>query len=168
VAKAKAKRKSAGSASERALERRLTEARRERDEYLELAKRAKADFENYRRRSEERSEQAALRAREMLAERLFPVLDTFEQALAALSEAELGSELLSGLQMTGRQLEEALAGAGIESYDPLGESFDPAWHEAVERRDGGGQPGEIAEVYSRGYRSEGRCLRAARVAVFAS
>ena len=153
----------------------LEETKRERDEYLELAKRTKADFENYRRRMAAEAEAAALRGKSELAGSLVGVIDNLERALAAAEidaaaarGGEAGAEgpLEQGVVLTYRELSEVLARAGVEPYDPAGERFDPAWHEALQTRpETGAEAGTVVEVLQRGYRLDGQVLRAARVVV---
>jgi molecular chaperone GrpE len=139
--------------------------RKERDEYLELAQRTKADFENYRRRAAGDIEAARVRGRAELAARLIPAIDNLERALAAGGAAE-GGELTKGVAMVHADLNESLKLAGVESYDPLGQRFDPAWHEALATRaEEGTEPGSVIETLEKGYRLDGQVLRPARVVV---
>jgi len=153
----------------------LEDTKRERDEYLELAQRTRADFENYRKRVAAEAETAAARGKAQLAGQLIGVIDNLERALAAAEidfgaardgEVSLESPLEQGILLTYRELAEALARAGVEAYDPVGETFDPAWHEALQTRpETGAEPGTVVEVLQRGYRLDGQVLRAARVVV---
>jgi molecular chaperone GrpE len=153
----------------------LEETKRERDEYLELAKRTKADFENYRRRMAAEADAAALRGKSELAGSLVGVIDNLERALAAAEidaaaarggEASAEGPLEQGIVLTYRELSEVLARAGVEPYDPAGERFDPAWHEALQTRAAEGtEPGTVVEVLQKGYRLDGQVIRAARVVV---
>jgi molecular chaperone GrpE len=68
--------------------------------------------------------------------------------------------------MVHADLNESLKLAGVESYDPLGERFDPAWHEALATRaEDGTEPGAVIETLEKGYRLDGQVLRPARVVV---
>jgi molecular chaperone GrpE len=139
--------------------------RKERDEYLELAQRTKADFENYRRRAAGDIEAARVRGRAELAARLIPAIDNLERALTAGGATE-GSELTKGVAMVHADLNESLKLAGVEAYDPLGQRFDPAWHEALATRaEEGTEPGAVIETLEKGYRLDGQVLRPARVVV---
>jgi len=153
----------------------LADTKRERDEYLELAQRTKADFENYRKRMAAETERAAQRGKSELAEQLIGVIDNLERALAAAGvdasaalsgEVETSSPLEQGALLTYRDLHSNLARAGIEVYDPSGEAFDPTWHEALSTRaEDGADPGRVLEVLSKGYRLDGQVIRPARVVV---
>jgi molecular chaperone GrpE len=150
----------------------LAEAQRERDEYLELAQRTKADFENYRKRVAGEAEEAAQRRVAELAAELVPALDNLERALRAAGvdpAAEAAGEedsLERGVLLTYKEMRSTLERSGVESYDPKGEEFDPAWHEALQTQAAEGvEAGKVLEVVERGYRLDGRVVRPARVIV---
>jgi molecular chaperone GrpE len=137
----------------------------QRDEYLALAQRTQADFENYRKRVAREAATAELRGVSRLARELLPALDNLERALAAAGE--LDAQVLEGLRLVHRELSGALERAGIESFGTAGERFDPELHEAVAQQPADGvEPGAISEVYQAGYRlAGGAILRPARVVV---
>jgi molecular chaperone GrpE len=153
----------------------LEETKRERDEYLELAQRTKADFENYRKRVAGETEAARRRGKAELAAELVPVLDNLERALgaagidpAAALAGEVSAEgaLEHGVVLTYRDLYETLGRAGVEAYEPSGEKFDPEWHEAISTRPVDGvDPGVVLDVAQKGYRLDGQVIRVARVIV---
>jgi molecular chaperone GrpE len=134
---------------------------KERDEYLELAKRTKADFENFRKRVSRESAEAEVRARGELIRELVPVIDNLERALAAAGEQE--GHLAHGVRLVYEELGAVLRRSGVESYEPAGEQFDPDWHEAMLTRPG--DEGQVLEVLEKGYRLDGQVLRPARVVV---
>jgi molecular chaperone GrpE len=138
---------------------------RERDEYLELARRTKADFENYRKRVDREASEAEVRGRAALARQLLSVVDNLERALAAAEPRDDGvpNHLAEGVRLVYEELSGVLANAGIESFEPVGEKFDPDQHEAMLTRPG--NAGEVVEVLQKGYRLNGQVLRPARVAV---
>jgi molecular chaperone GrpE len=154
----------------------LAEARRERDEYLELAQRTKADFENYRKRVAKDTSEALVRGKADLARQLLPALDNLERALEAsggdartrdsatrLREYEA---LVEGVALVRDELHSRLEGAGVEAFDPTGEKFDPQLHEALATKpDERIEPGVILETVEKGYRLNGQVLRAAKVVV---
>jgi molecular chaperone GrpE len=151
------------------------EAKRERDEYLELAQRTKADFENYRKRVAGETEAARRRGKADLAAELVPVLDNLERALttagiepaeALAGEVSVDGALEQGVVLTYRDIRGSLERAGVEAFDPCGEKFDPQWHEALSTRPGdGAEPGVVLDVVQMGYRLDGQLIRAARVVV---
>ena len=140
----------------------ISEVERERDEYLELARRTKADFENYRKRVDREAALAEARGRAELARKLLPVIDNLERALSAGET----SNLAEGVRLVYEELSRVLSGAGIESYEPHGETFDPEWHEAMMTKPAGAdEAGKVLEVLEKGYRLNGQVLRPARVVV---
>ena len=160
----------------------LSDVRRERDEYLDLAQRAKADFENYRKRAAREASEAERRGRASLARELVAPIDNLQRALLAAGidphasrtgDGEAPSEEVSaqealarGLALVYGELQAALARAGVESYDPAGERFDPASSEAISTRPADGvQAGTVVETLERGYRLGDQVLRPARVIV---
>jgi molecular chaperone GrpE len=149
----------------------LADAEQKKDEYLELAKRTQADFENYRKRMAAEVQAASTRGKAELAAGLIGVIDNLERALAAAG-VEPGTEkapaepLAEGFFLTYRELRGALARAGIESFDPAGERFDPTRHEALQKVPvDGAEPGTVVEVTQKGYLLGERLIRPARVVV---
>ena len=139
---------------------------KERDEYLELARRTKADFENYRKRLAREASEAEARGRASLARQLLSVVDNLERALAAAEPRDDdhgANHIAEGVRLVYEELSGVLANAGVESYEPTGERFDPSEHEAVMTKPG--SEGEVLEVLQRGYRMNGQILRPARVVV---
>jgi molecular chaperone GrpE len=138
----------------------LSEKARERDEYLALAQRTQADFENYRKRVAKDLGAAEGRGVARLAKELLPAIDNLDRALEA---DQLDPE---GLRLIRSEFHSALSRQGIESYSPRGEEFDPNLHEAMAKQPvEGARSGTVAEVYQEGYRIDGAVLRPARVVV---
>jgi molecular chaperone GrpE len=171
---------------EKDLDELLAETQRERDEYLEIAQRARADFENYRKRAARETQEAERRGKAGLARELVPALDNLERALRAAGidpesgttsgeepgeapseEVSAHEALARGVALVYGELRAALQRAGVETYDPTGERFDPATSEALSVRAGGDgvDPGVVIETIEKGYRLDGQVLRAARVVV---
>ena len=156
----------------------LGEAKRERDEYLALAQRTKADFENYRKRVARETSAALARGKADLARQLLPALDNLERALeagddvkardSALALRESHEVLVKGVAMVRDELHSRLESAGVESFDPTGEKFDPQVHEAISvKPEDGTESGVVVETVEKGYRLDGQVLRPARVVVSA-
>jgi molecular chaperone GrpE len=138
-----------------------------RDEYLALAQRTKADFENYRKRVARESALAQERGVAKLAKELLPAIDNLDRALEA---AATDDPLLEGVRLVRSELKAALARVGVESFSPGGQSFDPSQHEAmasVPQPDNGPASGTVVEVYQPGYRLGESIIRPARVVVAA-
>jgi len=137
-----------------------------RDQYLALAQRTQADFENYRKRVAREAGVAENRGLTRLARELLPSLDNLDRALAHAAEADADAVLMDGLRLVQRELLGALERAGITTYGEAGEQFDPELHEAVAQQPFEGRAtGEIVEVYQSGYRLAGGVIRPARVLV---
>jgi molecular chaperone GrpE len=139
----------------------------QRDEYLSLAQRTQADFENYKKRVAREAKQAVERGVVKLAKELLPALDNLDRAIAA---AASGDPLLEGVRLVRAEISAALARVGVEPFSPLGEPFDPAVHEAVatlEQPEDGAASGTVTEVYQDGYRLDETIIRPARVVVAA-
>ena len=147
----------------------LADTQRERDEYLDLAKRTKADFENFRKRMAAETEAAGARGRAEVLRGVVPVLDDLERALEAAGldpEGDSSDGLAHGVLLVFRSLREALTRNGVEAVDPKGEAFDPQVHEALSTLPGSGAaPGTIVEVVQKGYRLGDQLVRPARVVV---
>jgi molecular chaperone GrpE len=144
----------------------LAEIEQKADEYLRLAQRTQADFVNYRRRVDEERAQQARDATISFLQRLFPVLDDFERALANATPAEIGSSWGQGVQLVERNLRALLASDGVERIEAEGAEFDPRQHEAL----GSAPSGDVAEghvlhIVRQGYRKGERVLRPAQVIV---
>ncbi len=136
------------------------------DEYLELAQRTKADFENYRKRAAREAAAAQERGVAKLALELLPAVDDLDRALQATDGSGHNDTLVSGVKLVHGAVLAALGRFGIEPYSPDGERFDPQHHEAVAQQPvDGAEPGTIVEVVQRGYRLGDSVLRPARVVV---
>jgi molecular chaperone GrpE len=137
----------------------------QRDEYLALAQRTQADFENYRKRVARDAALAQERGVAKLAKELLPALDNLDRAIEA---AEDEDPLLAGVRLVRSEIAAALARVGIEAFAPLGEIFDPNQQEAMAQQPvEGALSGTVAEVYQDGYRMGDTIIRAARVLVAA-
>ncbi len=140
----------------------LARAERERDEYLALAQRSQADFENYRKRAAREAAAAGERAKSGLVRELLPIVDNLERALVSAEEGE--QHLAEGVRLVHSELIAVLERNGIHQFDPAGDKFDPAEHEALSVREDG-EPGVVLDVVEKGYRANGTVLRPARVVV---
>jgi molecular chaperone GrpE len=142
----------------------LARAQSERDEYLDLARRAQADFENFRKRAAKEAAAAGDRAKSGLVRELLPVVDNLERALASARDDE--QHLAEGVRLVHSELIAVLERNGVEQFDPRGERFDPGEHEALSMRsEDGAESGVVLDVVEKGYRANGTILRPARVVV---
>jgi molecular chaperone GrpE len=145
----------------------VADAQRERDEYLELAQRTKADFENYRKRVAADAQAAQVRGKAEVAREVIDAVDNLERALET-AEGEGGEGLAAGVEMVLGGLKETLRRHGIEAVDPEGEKFDPNQHEALSTMPvEGSESGIVVEVMQKGYTLGEQLIRPARVVVSA-
>jgi molecular chaperone GrpE len=141
----------------------VAEAEAKRDEYLELARRTQADFENYRKRTAKDLSAAGARAKLGLVRDLLPVVDNLERALES---AESQDGLAEGVRLVLTDLQGVLAREGVKAVEPAGERFDPNVHEALSTRpEDGADPGVVLDVVQKGYRMGDTVVRPARVVV---
>jgi molecular chaperone GrpE len=152
----------------------LVKTAKQRDEYLALAQRTQADFENYRKRVARESALAQERGVAKLAKELLPAIDNLERAIVEIAVATGETDedpLLGGVRLVLSELKAALARVGVESFSPDGETFDPVLHEAMatvpQPPEGGALSGTVVEVYQPGYRLGESVIRPARVVVAA-
>lgn len=147
-------------------QQKLGEAEQKIEEYLNLAQRVQADFDNFRRRNSAVRAEAYEDGRRDTVKELLPVLDNIERALASAGEEE--SALKTGVEMVHRGLMETLKRMGVEAIDRLGEPFDPELENAVlQGGEDEGEPGTVCAVLQKGYRLGNRVLRHAMVKVVA-
>jgi molecular chaperone GrpE len=154
---------------ERDLDALLADTQRERDEYLELAKRAQADFENFRKRMTAEVQAAGARGKAEVVRDVVPVLDDLERAIEAAGldpEGDSEDALAHGVLLVFRGLRDSLSRNGVEAVDPKGEKFDPNAHEALSTVAAEGvEAGVVVEVMQKGYRVGEQLVRPARVVV---
>ncbi|HEV2207147.1 MAG TPA: nucleotide exchange factor GrpE [Verrucomicrobiae bacterium] len=138
------------------------------DEHWERLLRTTADLDNYKKRATREKQEAVKFANENLLQKLVPVLDTFDMALAATnnSQTDAVQALQKGVRMVYQQLKTALQDAGIEEIDATGKPFDPNLHEAVSQQETTAIPeGQVMQQLRKGYKLRERLLRPATVVV---
>lgn len=135
------------------------------DEYLTMAQRVQADFENFRRRNKDVRHEAFEDGARAFATTLLPVLDNLERALHAAADSP-DKSLKDGVEMVQRQLSDTFVKRGITAIDRKGEKFDPNLENAVlQGAPEDGEPGTVCEVLQKGYQLDGVVLRHAMVKV---
>ena len=138
---------------------------KERDAYRDQALRARAEFDNFRKRIERERQQMSARATEDAVRDFLPIVDDLERALAA-DPGDASGTFHQGVQMIHRQMVEMLRRRGVEPIDSIGQDFDPNIHEAVAYEPARGRrEGEIIGELRRGYRIGDRLVRPAMVRV---
>lgn len=143
----------------------LSEAEARRDEYLDALQRARAEFDNFRKRTLREGAVQRLNGQADVMARLLDVLDDFDRTMDAIDGADDG--LVTGVGLVRDKLAKTLADTGLERIDQVGVNFDPNQHEAVQQRpvdEPTGQP-VVVEIFRPGYRLGDRVLRAAMVVV---
>ncbi len=148
------------SSGEVGVEELRAELRQEHDRYL----RARADFENYRRRVERDRDVAARQAKRELLLALVDLADGFDRALVHVDESP--DSVAAGLHGMQRRLSRLLEAEGVTSFESVGQPFDPTRHEAMATvRDFEGAPGTVVDEAGGGYLWKDELLRPARVRV---
>ncbi|MBA3336200.1 MAG: nucleotide exchange factor GrpE [Chloroflexia bacterium] len=136
----------------------------ERDAYLDQVQRGRAEFANFRRRTEqERSLIRELVSRELLAQ-ILPIEDDLQRALRAVPAEQRETSWVQGVELIERKLSGILDRAGVTQFESLGQLFDPAVHEAV-ATEPGTSGGTVVEIFQPGYRLGQSLLRPAMVKV---
>ena len=149
---------------ERDFEALLADAQKEKEEYLDLARRTKADFENFRKRAAADVQAAQARGKVAVAREVIDAVDNLERALEAADGD--GHGLREGVEMVLGGLRESLKRNGIDVVDPKGEKFDPTKHEALSTQPvEGTESGVVVEVMQKGYALGDQLVRPARVVV---
>jgi len=138
------------------------------DENWERLLRTTADFDNFKKRAAREKIEAAQYATFALLQKVLPVLDNFEMALAAAQSAkdEKLASLQSGVLMIQQQLKSVLTETGLEEIDAAGKPFDPNFHEAVSEQESADiAEGHVLQQLRKGYKFKDRLLRPATVIV---
>ena len=143
----------------------LEEATAKANEYLALAQRVQADFENYRRRNESIRTDAYADGRKDTAALMLPVLDNLERAVAAAAESP-DEALKNGVEMVLKQMSDVYGKLDVKPIDRLGEKFDPNLENAImQGTEEDGEPGTVCQVLQKGYLIGDKVLRHAMVKV---
>lgn len=133
------------------------------DEYLAMAQRVQADFDNFRRRNESVRADAFAEGQRGVATAFLPVLDNLERAIAAAAE---GDALRTGVEMTLKQMLDVYEKLNVTVIDRLGEPFDPNLENAIlQGAPEDGEPGTVCQVLQKGYQMGKTVLRHAMVKV---
>ncbi|NLT72515.1 MAG: nucleotide exchange factor GrpE [Verrucomicrobiaceae bacterium] len=139
----------------------------ELDKWKDVAARAQADLDNFRKRMAREKSEAIQYANRDLLEQILPIIDNFEMGLKAAGAAEgESSMILQGMSMVYKQIEDFLSDQGVERIESDGVAFDPNVHDALKQESHATVPeGHIIYTIRRGYRLKERILRAANVVV---
>ena len=127
--------------------------------------RSLADFDNYKKRMNLDKEQFVQFANESLISEVLPIVDGFSRAMAAAEKAKAGEEMMKGLALIKKQLEDVLKKYGLEEIEALNKPYDPNFHEAIMQQESDGPAGVIIEEAQKGYTLKGRVIRPSMVIV---
>jgi molecular chaperone GrpE len=143
-----------------ALEAELAEAR---DRWL----RTEAELQTFRRRAARDREETRRNAEDAMLREWITVIDDLDRALASAAGAEVAESWLAGVRLVAQRMIDLMARYGVQPLDPMGQPFDPTFHEALAEVEAseGAAPGSVVQVIQKGYAREGRALRPARVVV---
>jgi molecular chaperone GrpE len=142
----------------------VVKLRQERDELFERLARLSAEFDNYRKRSQRENEEYRQYAVAEAVKAFLPILDNFNLALR--HENSTAEDLRKGVELIGKQMEDALTRLGVHPVHTQGAPFDPHHHEAIEMVESDEHPeNHVVEELQRGYKLRDRLLRPAMVRV---
>jgi len=134
--------------------------------FKDLAMRAQADLDNYRKRATREKEEAIRYANTTLLGKLLPILDSFELGLDAARTAPDAASITEGMALVQKQLQDFLKSHGVEHIPAEGAVFDPAHHEGVAQEHSTDVPeGHVVRQLRKGYKMKDRLLRASSVTV---
>lgn len=144
----------------------LEKLREERDTYLEMARRERADFDNYRKRVEREKQQIMKDSLAGFLKEFFTPLDDMDRVLNQSSKDQSFESLLEGVRLMEENFWRVFAKVGVRRIDALGKPFDPVQHEAMAAVPAPGvEPNTVLEVFQNGYKIDDHILRPARVIV---
>ena len=144
----------------------LAQLKVELDKYKDIALRAVADLDNYRKRMAREKDDAIRYANANFLERLIPILDNFDLGLQAAKAGGGQSAILDGMTMISKQLQDFLASCGVETIEATGEHFNPNVHEAIAQEENAEvEEGVVIRQLRKGYRLKDRLIRPANVVV---
>ena len=141
----------------------LEEEKKKAEGYLANWQRTAADFQNYKRRTEQERQEVALLANAALVINILPVLDDLERALRNVEAPLAGLTWVDGIRLIHRKLQAILEASGVKEIKTEGQDFDPRYHEAT--MFGDGEEGKVVSEVQRGYMLGDRVLRPAMVVV---
>jgi molecular chaperone GrpE len=139
---------------------------KEKDELFAKLQRVSADYANYQKRVPKQISDTIGYEKERIIKSLLPALDNFEHTLQNAHSAEDVEVLIKGIRIIYDQLIEILKSHNVEQIKALGETFDPAVHEAMtQRTDEDKDQNIVLEEFQKGYKLNGRVIRPSRVIV---
>lgn len=149
------------------LKNQLKEVEKQKEDYLSMAQRLQADFENYKRRNKNLVADTYLDATCQVVSSFLPVLDNLDRAIASFKELDADEAMLQGVKMIQKQFVDCLEKQGVTEIEALNQPFDPDVHEAVMQVEAeeGQEPDTVVAVLQKGYRTKDRVIRYSMVSV---
>jgi molecular chaperone GrpE len=147
------------------LQQSLEEKKKQADEYYDQLLRLKAEFENYRKRTEKEKQIHLMWGKEGILLKQMGLLDVIEQALHSARTSDNIESIQQGLGLIVNEFSRMLNSEGVTEIESRGKKFDPSLHEAVEQVESDEPDGTITDVLQKGYSMNGRVIRPARVKV---
>ena len=148
------------------LQKQLEGLRKEKDDIFAKLQRLAADYDNYQKRSAKQIIDNVAYEKDKIIKSLLPILDNFEYILTNTSCGATDETLLKGVKIIYDQMLSVLKGYGIEQIKSTGEQFNPAHHEAITHRsENSKEEGLVLEELQKGYKLNGRLIRASRVVI---
>src|SRR5437870_12538602 len=151
------------SAPRQSVEEQLSKSKEEAQKFRDNWPRPEADFQNYKRRTEQEREELRRFGNVSIIINLLSVLDDFGRAFASLDSHLAGLSWFDGMLLIYRKLRQLLENAGVKPIETEGQAFDPRFHEAVAHVEG--EEGKVESVVQRSYKLHDRVLRPAMVVV---
>lgn len=143
----------------------LAEAKEKAEEHYAQLQRLKAEFDNYRKRSQKEKEDLAKYASEKITLSMLPVLDNFERAIASAHSNKDFDSFAQGVEMIFRQFSRVLENEGLKAIEAVGQEFDPNLHEALLQEPDNGEENRVLEELEKGYYLKDKVIRPSKVKV---
>jgi molecular chaperone GrpE len=148
------------------LQKQLEGLRKEKDDIFAKLQRVAADYDNYQKRSVKQISDNIAYEKDKLIKALLPVIDDFERVLANAECGKNTDAVIKGMGIVYEHLKGVLRSEGVEEIESAGEKFDPAHHQALtQRSEQDKEDGVVLEELQKGYKLNGRVIRASRVVV---
>jgi molecular chaperone GrpE len=147
------------------LKQSVEEKQKKAEEYYDQLLRLKADFENFRRRTEKEKQDFLNWGREKILIKQISIYDVFEQALQSVKTGKNLDSIMVGLDMIHKEFAKMLKEEGVEKIECLDKKFDPHFCDALAYVESDKEEGTVLEVYQPGYKFNGKLMRAAKVKV---
>ncbi len=144
----------------------LADEQKKAAEYMESWQRSRADFVNFKRRTETERANLSAEVRGKLLVKFLPVVDDFERALQTMPETLKNEPWVNGVSLIEKKLKTLLEQENVAEFAAEGQDFDPHLHEGVQRdEDSEGEKEVVTAVYQKGYKLGDKVIRAAVVKV---